>query len=177
MRVSLLLLLLTTTSLTYGQVKGPDCLDMDSKFSLFIPQFKNTDKAKAISDLDKCLRDSIYIKINFDRNVRYDYGIKGIAIELINTTDKDFVINSAFNDFFCQIKSKSGWLTIEKNQKAGLQDDVPLGLVIPANSYATAILPCYKGTETVTMRYRFVIGDRVMYSEEFTGTINPKILE
>ena len=176
MRVSLLLLL-TTTILTFGQVKEPECLDMDSKFSLFIPQFKNTDKAKAITDLGKCLRDSIYITINFGRSVRYDYRIKGIAIELINTTDRNFVINSAFNDFFCQVKSKNGWLTIEKNQKTVFQDDVPLGLLIPANSYVTAKLPCYTGTETVTMRYRFAIGDRVMYSEEFTGTINPKLLE
>jgi len=175
MRVSILLLL-TTTSLTFGQVKDPMCLDMDTQFELFVPQIKYNSKIKEITNLDKCMRDSVYIRMNFNRNVRYDNDIKGIAIEILNTTDKDFEFNnSAFQDFFCQVKYKGDWLTIERNQR--VMDCVPRSLVIPTNRYVTAILPCYKGTETVTMRYRFAIDDRVMYSEEFTGTINLGLLK
>ncbi len=174
MRVSIILLLVTT-SLTYGQVTRPECLDLDFKFELFIPQVKYNSKVKTITDLDNHFRDSIYIKVNFKRNVLYDFNIKGIAIEIINTTEKDFEFsNSTFQDLLCEVKYKNQWITIEQNKT--VWGCIPRSLVIPPASYVTAILPCYKGTETVTMRYRFSTWDRVMYSDEFVGTINPGLL-
>jgi hypothetical protein len=57
-------MLLTATSLMFGQVRGPESLDRDTHFALFIPQFKNTTKAKAITDLDKCRAFDRYLIAN-----------------------------------------------------------------------------------------------------------------
>lgn len=171
------IILLAFTNVALGQVKDPDCLDMPGTFALFIPQVKNSTKAKPITDVSNYLHDSLYLRVNFAAAANYDPTIKGIVLELINTTKEEFPIYKSIHDLFCQIKYKGSWLTIERSVTCSLCDDVPLGLVIPSNGYIRIIMPCYQGTEQVTMRYRFAIGNRALYTEEFQGMINPGLLK
>jgi hypothetical protein len=161
---------------SYGQEQYMDCLDLEDKLELFIPQFRRGTKIKPITEAKEYFKDSLYIKVNFSKVVRYDNDFKGMAIELINTTNQEFVFeNSAFQDFFCQVESNGQWITIERKRE--LWHCVYVELRVPSNSFVTAILPCYKGTKSVKMRYRFAMSNKVLYSEEFQGTIKPRVLK
>lgn len=173
---ALLILLLLSTSLSFGQTRTPECLDLSFQFELFNWSIKPNSKVKLLSDLENYLRDTVYMKVNFTKNVSYDYDIKGIAIEVINSKTHDFEFsNSNQPDLICEVKYKNKWINLEKRKESWCC--IPRSFVIPPNSYVTAILPCYAGTEIVTMRFRFSTHNGVMYSDEFTGTINPALLK
>jgi hypothetical protein len=167
----LLIILTFITSVSFGQSANFECLDSSDKFELFNRHIKYT-TPEQVKPSDKFLADTIYLKVELTKNVKYDYLIKGIEVLIINTTDNELTFtDDGVLELFCQAKNAKGdWVDIEGRKMPW--NCWATTLTLDKQSYYRAIVPCYKGTIETEMRYRFTINGKVFYSDVFAGTIN-----
>lgn len=159
------------TSVSLGQSDKAECLDSPDKFELFNRHIKYS-TPEQIKPTDNFIADTIYLKVDLDKNVKYDYLIKGIQVLIINTTDRELTFSDdGVLELFCQAKNNKGdWVDIEGRK-------MPWNcwgktLTLNKQSYYKAVVPCYSGTIQTEMRYRFTVSGQEYYSDKFLGTIN-----
>lgn len=172
--VQMRLLTITLTFLTltsFGQSNQVECIDSPDKFTLFNRHIKYS-TPEPIQPTDNFLSDTVYLKVELDKDVKYDYLIKGIQLLIINNSDSELTFSDdGILELFCQAKNIKGeWIDIEGRQTPW--NCWGKSMTLDTQSYYKAVVPCYKGTVEATMRYRFVVRDKVFYSDEFIGTIN-----
>lgn len=169
------LVTLTVVSVSVGQQRtsGVECLDETGKFELFNRQIKYKATPIPITDSDGFISDTIYLKVDLSLEVKYDYLIKGIRILVINNTGNDLIFSDdGVITLFCQIKNEKGnWVDLEWRREPW--NCYGATMTLGKKSYFEAVAPCYKGTKEGTLRYRFVVRNKIYYSNEFLGQVNP----
>lgn len=158
---------------TQAQKSKLECVKSPDQFTLFVPQIKSKSQPVLISEKEKFLEDTVYLLVDKSKEVQYDYLIRGIQIFVINTSQKEiFFGDEGVIELYCQAKNEKGkWVDIE-NRKAAW-NCYGKSLALPSNAYYQAVAPCYQGTTSTVMRYKFITGDNEYYSNEFIGEINP----
>jgi hypothetical protein len=167
----LIIVLTFVTSVSLGQSEKVDCLDSPDKLVLFNRHIKYS-TSEQIKPTDNFLADTIYLKVDLEKSVKYDHLIKGIQILIINTTDNELTFSDeGILELFCQAKNTNGeWVDIEGRKMPW--NCYGKTLTLNKQTYYKAIVPCYKGTIKTDMRYRFAVNDKIFYSDVFVGTVN-----
>ena len=167
-----LLFILIAFASSRAQLKGATCLNTKSPFELFNRQIKLNAKPIHVSNLENLIADSIYLEVQFDNNISYDYLIKGVKVLIVNTTNRDLeFLDEGTIELICQANDTSGeWYDIEG--RPTLWNCWATYKTLPEKSYYEAVAPCYDGGEEYKLRYRFTVDDQTYYSNEFMGRIN-----
>jgi len=166
------LILLFISSISYGQSEAV-CLNLSLKFELFKPQIGVRTKSESVTKLETVLTDSVYLLIGIDEKRNYDQNISGFEVYLINTTNNDIYFSVPYQRLICQAIDKNGdWVDIEYFENFSWGNDQFSEISLGHSRLFTIVVPCYTGTFETDLRYKFTIGDDVLYSQVFRGKIN-----
>jgi hypothetical protein len=148
------------------------CLDSYDKLKLFRKSVVSTELRPTMD-----ISDSMYLVVNRHADVRYDYGIKGIEVLLVNPTEEEIVFpSSGILPLFCQAKNSNGeWIDLER-----LPADWNCygnTTLLPSRAVLHMIMPCYAGPLETMLRFRMEVGKSAVYSLPFPGNINAEQLK
>lgn len=160
------------SGLCIGQTDQVDCLDSQNRLTLFNRNIRDT-VSISLAQETEYLTDSIYMKVNLEPFIKYDYLIKGVQIELINTKSNSISFFDGVLNLVCQAKIEgNNWVDIEFWAQPWDYDGVPR-ITLRSNSSLKAVSPCYRGTLKAALRFRLEVNNATYYSNEFAGRINP----